>query len=272
MAPVKFDDLNKVAKSVLSDDYINMKSPFQFKAKQKACCGTVTTTVDLNQDGKNATSGVVSWKLSNPLGITGLNVDKFEYNKSGNMKFEGNIGKSIHKVDGLSVEFKTDLSDPLNKLTKGLTFTGVPDTQVKFETLIMKPDQFTAEVTRAQGPATVGVKVKGSNVDVGMRVSTHGLFASLVATKGFSEFEGAAHYKVNKALEVAATATKGGKGIEATGGIKFTLNDVLSLKAKADNKNVVTALATYKPAKGFTVHSGASFGKNIEYGVQVNIE
>lgn len=272
MAPVKFDDLNKVAKSVLSDDYINLGSPFQFKAKQKACCGTVTTTVDLNQDGKNATSGVVSWKLSNPLGITGLNVDKFEYNKSGGMKFEGNISKSIHKVDGLSVEFKTDLTDPLNKLKKGVTYTGLPDTQVKFETTVLKPDAFTAEVTRAQGPATVGVKVAGSNVDVGMRVSMSGLFASLVVTKGFSTFEGAAHYKVNKTLEVAATAEKSKKGVSATGGIKFVLNDALTLKAKADDKGVATALATYKPAKGFTVHSGASFGKDTSYGVQVSIE
>lgn len=272
MAPVKFDDLNKVAKSVLSDDYINMTSPFQFKAKQKVCCGAVTTTVDLNQEGKNATSGVVSWKLSNPLGLNGLAVDKFEYNKNGGMKFEGTLNKSIHKVDGLSVEFKTDLQAPLAKLKKGITYTGLTDTQVKFETQVLKPDAFTAEVTRVQGPATIGAKVAGSNVDVGMRMSVSGLFASVVVTKGFSTFEGAVHYKVNKALEVAALATKDNKGVGATGGIKFVLNDNLTLKAKATDKGVATALATYKPAKGFTVHSGASFGKDVSYGMQLSIE
>lgn len=272
MAPVKFDDLNKVAKSVLSDDYINMQSPFQFKAKQKVCCGTVTTTVDLNQEGKNATSGVISWKLSNPMGINGLAVDKFEYNKSGGMKFEGTLNKSLHKVDGLSVEFKTDLQDPLGKLKKGITYTGISDTQVKLEAPILKPDAFTAEVTRVLGPATVGAKVAGANVDVGLRTSVSGLFASLVATKGFSTFEGALHYKLNKDLEVAAVATKDGKGIGATGGIKFVLNDAMTLKAKATDKGVATALATYKPAKGFTVHSGVSFGKDVSYGVQLNIE
>lgn len=271
MAPVKFDDLNKVAKSVLSDDYINMGSPFQFKAKQKVPCGTVTTTVDLNQDGKNATSGVVSWKLSNPMGISGLAVDKFEYNKSGGMKLEGTVNKSIHKVEGLSVEFKTDLKE-LSKLKKGITYTGLADTQVKFETAILKPDAFTAEVTRVQGPATVGAKVVGSNVDVGLRMSVSGLFTSLVVTKGFSSFEGAAHYKVNKNLEVAAIATKDGKGVGAIGGIKFVLNDAMTLKAKATDKGVAHVLATYKPAKGFTVHSGASFGKDVSYGVQLNIE
>jgi hypothetical protein len=274
MAPVKFDDLNKVAKSVLSDDYINMGSPFQFKAKQKVCCGTVTTTVDLNQQGKeggNSTSGVVSWKLSNPLGITGLAVDKFEYNKSGGMKFEGTVNKSIHKVDGLAVEFKTDLTDPLGKLKKGITYTGLADTQVKFETAVLKPDAFTAEVTRVQGPATIGAKVAGTNVDVGLRVSMSGLFASLVVTKGFQEFEGAAHYKVNNTLEVAALAKKG-KAVSVEGGIKFALNDALTLKAKATDKGVATALATYKPAKGFTVHSGATFGEKVSYGLQLNIE
>lgn len=272
MAPVKFDDLNKTAKSVLSDDYINMGSPFQFKAKQKVCCGTVTTTVDLNQDGKNATSGVVSWKLSNPMGINGLSVDKFEYNKNGGMKFEGTLNNSLHKVKGLAVEFKTDLKDPLGNLKKGITYTGLPDTQVKFETAVLKPDQFTAEVTRVQGPATIGAKVKGSNVDVGMRVGMNGFFTSLVATKGFSTFEGAIHYKVKDTLEVAALATKSNDGVSATGGIKFVLNDTLTLKAKATDKGVATALATYKPAKGFTVHSGASFGKDVSYGVQLNIE
>jgi len=272
MAPVKFDDLNKVAKSVLSDDYINMGSPFQFKAKQKVCCGAVTTTVDLNQEGKNATSGVVSWKLSNPMGINGLAVDKFEYNKTGGMKFEGTLSKSIHKVDGLSVEFKTDLQEPLNKLKKGITYTGLTDTQVKFETQVLKPDAFTAEVTRVQGPATIGAKVAGSNVDVGMRMSVSGIFASLVVTKGFSTFEGAVHYKVNKALEVAALATKNNKGVGATGGIQFVLNDNLTLKAKATDKGEASALATYKPAKGFTVHSGATFGKDVSYGMQLSIE
>lgn len=273
MAPVKFDDLSKVAKSVLNDDYIG-KSPFQFKAKQKVCCGTVTTTVDLNQDGKegNKTSGVVSWKLSNPLGITGLAVDKFEYSKEGNMKFEGTVNKSIHKVDGLAVEFKTDLADPLGKLKKGITYTGLADTQVKFETAVLKPEAFTAEVTRVQGPATIGAKVAGTNVDVGLRMSVSGLFMSLVVTKGFQEFEGAAHYKVNNTLEVAATAVKGSKGVSATGGIKFALNDALTLKAKATDKGVATALATYKPAKGFTVHSGATFGEKVSYGLQLNIE
>lgn len=273
MAPVKFDDLNKVAKSVLSDDYINLKdSPFQFKAKQKVCCGAVTTTVDLNQQEGNATSGVVSWKLSNPLGINGLAVDKFEYNKNGGMKFEGTLSKDIHKVDGLSVEFKTDLTDPLGKLKKGITYTGLPDTQVKFETAVLKPDAFTAEVTRVQGPATIGAKVQGTNVDVGLRVSMSGLFASVVATKGFQAFQGAVHYKVNKSLEVAAIADKSKGGVTATGGIKFALNDALTLKAKATDKGEATALATYKPAKGFTVHSGASFGSKVSYGVQLNIE
>ena len=52
---------------------------------------------------------------------------------------------TIHKVEGFSVEFKTDLKD-LSKLKKGITYTGLADTQVQFEAAILKPDAFTAEV------------------------------------------------------------------------------------------------------------------------------
>merc|ERR1719506_3090602 len=127
-----------------------MGTPFQFKAKQKAdgVGGTVTTTVDL----KDKTSTSVSLKVPTAFAIKGFNVDKFEYNKSGGMKFEAVIDAGLHKVDGLTVDLKTDLADPMNKLVKGVTYTGFKDTQVKFETKVLKPDAFTAEVTRVQGP------------------------------------------------------------------------------------------------------------------------
>merc|ERR1711971_935961 len=125
------------------------------------------------------TSTSVSLKVPTAFAIKGFNVDKFEYNKSGGMKFEAVVDAGLHKVDGLTVDLKTDLADPMNKLVKGVTYTGFKDTQVKFETKVLKPDAFTAEVTRVQGPATIGAKIAGSNVDVGLRMSVSGLFTSL---------------------------------------------------------------------------------------------
>lgn len=270
MAPVKFDDLNKVAKSVLNDDYLNMGTPFTFKAKQKAdgIGGTVTTTVDL----KDKTSTSVSWKLPSAFAIKGFNVDKFEYNKSGGMKFEAVIDKSLHKVDALSVDLKTDLTDPMGKLVKGATYTGIKDTQVKFETKVLDPKAFTAEITRTVCPAVVGVKVSGGNVDVGARASVSGLFASLVVTKGFSTFEAMCQYKVNNNLEVAAQAKKDPKSVSATGGIKFAVNSDVTVKAKVSDKGDATAALIYKLAKGMTVTGGANYGKALSYGVQLSVE
>lgn len=277
--PVKFDDLNKVAKSVLNDDYVNMGSPFQFKAKQKAdgVGGTVTTTVNL----KDKTSTSVSWKLPSAFAVKGFNVDKFEYNKDGGMKFEAIIDKSLHKVDGLTVDLKTDLSDPMNKLVKGVTFTGIPDTQLKFETKVLQPNAFTAEVTRTLSPAVVGVKVQGSNIDLGARGSVSGLFASLLVTKQFSTYETMLQYKVNPTLEVAASATKDAKAMTALAGIKYILPNDITLKAKVSGKSDatsaalttdVTAAVIYKAGKGMTVTGGAAYGKALSYGVQVSVE
>lgn len=271
MAPVKFDDLSKVAKSVLNDDYVNMGTPFQFKAKQKAdgVGGTVTTTVDL----KDKTSASISWKLPSALAIKGFNVDKFEYNKSGGMKFEAVIDKNLHKVDGLAVELKTDLADPMNKLVKGVTYTGIKDTQVKFETKVLEPNRFTAEITRSIcSPVVVGVKVCEGNVDVGARGTLSGLFTSLVVTKGFSTYEAMCQYKVNNNLEVAASAKKDPKSVSALGGIKYTLNSDMTVKAKVSDKGEATAALIYKVGKGFTVTSGAAFGKDLSYGVQLSVE
>lgn len=277
--PVKFDDLNKVAKSVLNDDYVNMGSPFQFKAKQKAdgVGGTVTTTVDL----KDKTSTSVSWKLPSAFAVKGFNVDKFEYNKNGNMKFEAVIDKTLHKVEGLTVDLKTDLSDPMAKLVKGVTFTGIKDTQLKFETKVLQPNAFTAEVTRTVCPAQVGVKVAGGNIDLGARGTVSGIFASLLVTKGFSTYETMFQYKVNPTLEVAASATKDPKSMSALAGFKYALNNDVTLKAKVSGKSdatsaamatTATAAVIYKAAKGMTVTGGAAFGKALSYGVQISVE
>jgi len=271
MAPVKFDDLSKVAKSVLSDDYVNPKT-CQFKAKQKAdgVGGTVTTTVDL----KDKTSTSVSWKLPSAFAIKGFNIDKFEYNKSGGLKFEAVIDKNLHKVDALTVDLKTDFSNPLNNFVKGVTYTGIKDTQVKFETKVLSPEAFTAEITREVSPAVVGVKVSGgTKVDVGARGTLSGLFSSLVVTDKFSTFEAMCQYKVNKNLEVAAMAKKDTKSVSALGGIKFTNND-MTVKAKVSDKGEATAALIYKAGKGLTVTGGAAFGngKDLSYGVQLSVE
>jgi len=66
MAPVKFDDIPKVANEVLNDDY--QVSGYVFKAKQKTSWGgaVLSTQVDLFQDKSVATPAKLAWKLLHP--------------------------------------------------------------------------------------------------------------------------------------------------------------------------------------------------------------
>merc|ERR1711972_457235 len=87
MAPVKFDDIPKVANEVLNDDY--QVSGYVFKAKQKTSWGgsVLSTQVDLFQE-KCATPAKLAWKLPAPFGRTAFCVDKFEMDKGGKFKLE----------------------------------------------------------------------------------------------------------------------------------------------------------------------------------------
>jgi len=273
--PVKFDDLNKVAKSVLNDDY--KTSGNEFKAKQKVACGAVvTTTVDLKPKAKDvvSTPATVSLKLPNPVGMKGLTIDKLEYNAGGNYKLECSVNKSLLKVDGLAVDIKSDLQD-VGKISKAFTFTGVKDTQVKFETKPLNPADFTFEVTRDFAPVTVGLKCGKNNAtapDVGLRLTQSGVFASLVATGQFKKFEAMAQYKIDK-VELAAAATKAGSGVDFVVGLGYKHDGKSSVKAKVTDKGAVQATVKYVPCAGVTMLGGASYSKSGQtFGFSCQIE
>jgi len=273
--PVKFDDLNKVAKSVLNDDY--KTSGNEFKAKQKVSCGAVlTTTVDLKPKGKDpvSTPATVSLKLPNPMGVKGLSVDKLEYNAGGNYKLECGLDKTLHKVDGLAVDIKSDLTD-LGKVTSGLTFNGIKDTTVKLELKPLDPSNLTFELTRDQGPMTVGLKCGKANAtkpDVGVRLTQSGVFASLLATGQFKKFEAMAQYKVDK-IDLAASATKAGSGLDFVVGLGYKHDGKSSLKAKVTDKGAIQATVKYSPSAGVTFLGGASYSKSGQsFGFSCQIE
>jgi hypothetical protein len=278
MAPVKFDDLNKVAKGILTDDY-SKGYGHEFKAKQKvdSLGAVLTTTVAI--DGKKGKDGVstpatVSLKLPKPFGVGGITIDKLEYNKSGDWKLEAAFDKALLSVDGLSMDLKSDLVDT-TKISTGATFTGIKDTQLKFET---KPftQEFTFECTRSQGPATVGVKCTQKNYaapDLGLRITQSGIFASLLVTDAFKTFEAHAHYKLTDSLDLALTAKQGGKSPTGGLGVAFKMDANTTIKAKADMAGVVETTTKYSCCKGvnFLLH-GKYGGGAFDYGLAVNIE
>jgi hypothetical protein len=280
MPPVKFEDLNKVAKGVLIDDYSKTYG-HEFKAKQKVdsidAVVTTTVTLDAKKDGGKtaSTPATVSLKLPKPFGVAGITIDKFEYNKTGDFKLESSFDKALLSVDGLTVDLKSNLVDT-KAISTGATFTGIADTQLKFETKPFKQD-FAFEATRIQGPATLGLKCDQSNFqtpDLGLRISQSGVFASLLVTGGFKTFEAHGHYAVTDALDVAVNAKQEGKkGISVTAGVAFQLNAETTIKAKVDEKGSVETITKYSPKKGLTfLLAGKYAGGEPGYGLAVNIE
>merc|ERR1712050_627931 len=122
---------------------------------------TLSGAVDLF--GKDcATPSKLTWKFPKPFGVAGLSIDKLEMDQKGKFKMEAVMDKTLHHVDNLKFEVKSDCEN-LAKTSVGFTFTGIADTQVKFET---KQDmKFTAEVTRSlNANATLGVKLGAASV------------------------------------------------------------------------------------------------------------
>merc|ERR1712146_516458 len=131
------------------------------------------------------------------------------------------------------------------------------------------------ELTRTQGPATIGIKAAANAIakpDVGARVSVSGLFASLIASEGFQKFEVMSEYKVNDQLDAACSVTKDAKGVAGTAGITYTHDSVTTLRAKASNAGVVEAVLSYSPSKGMKFHAGGKYDtgkKSAAYGLSL---
>eukprot|EP00747_Dinoflagellata_sp_TGD_P165485 gnl/TRDRNA2_/TRDRNA2_186804_c0_seq1.p1 gnl/TRDRNA2_/TRDRNA2_186804_c0~~gnl/TRDRNA2_/TRDRNA2_186804_c0_seq1.p1 ORF type:complete len:281 (-),score=83.11 gnl/TRDRNA2_/TRDRNA2_186804_c0_seq1:193-1035(-) len=278
-APVKFDDIPKVANDVLNDDY--QTAGFQLKAKQKTNWdgAVATTTVDLETLSKGSTnSSKLSWKFPKPFGLAGLSIDKLEMDKAGKFKLECVADKGLHKVADLKLEVKSDLVDPAKAVT-GITFTGLKDQMVKFETKPMKPDDFTAEATRKIGLFTVGLKFGAANLtkpDLGVRCLSGPYFASLLVKEKFSVFSLNAFYKVNADAKVACAYEQGGKKSgNFSVGLAYALKPGTTLKAKLQQDQSVSASVKHDLAKGLTITKGVKYDTksgSYTYGLQVSVE
>lgn len=276
--PVKFGDLQKKAADVLNEDH--QTKGFTIKSKQKTSWdGAVLTTACDLFSGKEeiTTPGKVTWKFPKPAGFSGISIDKFEIDKKGGMKLEAVSDSSLHKIKDLKVEFKSDLKD-MSAITKGITFTGIKDTQIKAEIQPLNLKKFSAEVTRSVGDlATVGVKFGGAGVpDVGLNVSKGPVFAAVTAGAGFTVFNVYGLYTVSDKLKVAATFAQGGKksGAFSAGG-SFAVQKGTSLKAKIDHEQNASVTLKHELSKGVTILAGAGYAVpkgGLSYGLQVSVE
>jgi len=276
MAPVKFDDIPKTATEVLNDDF--KTSGYEFKAKQKTTWdgAVVTSTFDLFPSNSDVmTPAKLTWKLPSPLKTNFVSIDKLEMDKGGKLKLEASSDKVYEK---LKVDAKSDLKDPA-KVTAGLTYSGVPDTLLKFETAPMNPQAFTAEITRAAGQVTFGAKFGLKNItapDLGARFAQGPFFGSLLCKEKLSTFTASACYKVSPEVKCAGTVDYGGKKTgQFSVGIGYDVVKGTKLKLKVQHDQSISFSVKHDVAKGFTVLAGGKFNaqkKDYSYGLSLSVE
>merc|ERR1711972_865775 len=206
-------------------------------------------------------------------GITAFSVDKLELDKGGKLKLEASSGKLY---PGLKVDYKSDLED-VNKVVVGHTYTGLKDTQLKLEHKLMKPQDFTGEVTYSAGIATCGVKFtsaipSGGIPDFGVRFLSGPFFCSLLAKEKFGAFSAHGFYKATPDIKCAATYQHGGK---ASGNFTLGLSYKGLYKVKVAQDQSICCSVKHSVAKGFTLLTGAKYSckkGDYSYGVQLSIE
>jgi len=280
MAPVKFDDIPKVATEVLNDDY--QVSGYVLKAKQKTKMGNsvLSTQVDF-QDKGTATPAKLAWKIPAPLATFGMGghcIDKLEMDKAGKFKLE--TTSSYQNYPGLKVNCKSDLVDK-SSISVGCTYTGLKDTQLKFEGRLFRQKDMSqvcnGEATYSFCPAaTCGLKFNGLILggllpDVGLRLVSGPLFCSVLAKEEFKSFSAAAHYKANPDLRCAAVCNYSKKGTNVTVGCSYKG----LYKVKVTQDQTISCSAKHAVAKGFTLLGGASYSVpkgSLSYGLQLSIE
>jgi len=275
MGPVKFDDLPKVAKDILNEDY--KSAGYEFKAKQKigSTGALVTTTVDASIPAKKdvvATPAKVTLKFPTAFGLKGFTVDKLDYTKAGAWALETKLDKGLHTVDGLEIAIKSDLADA-QKVSTALTFTRIANTRVALTTKPFNPADVNFEASySASKDITLGLKAGTKNLtepDIGLRLTFGGVFAALSATNKFKTFEVMAHYSPVDALDLAISAKKDGAKLPVTVGLKYALNKETSIKAKVSDAGDVNVAVKYKPTAGFTMVAG---GNQKGFGLSLQIE
>lgn len=273
MAPVKFDDLQKVATEELNDDY--QTSGYVLKAKQKTSLSGVVLSHQVDFfDKSHPTPAKITWKIPKVAGGR-VSIDKLEMDKGGNFKFEASSDKLYPK---LKVDCKSDLKS-INKVSLGCSYIGVPDAQMKFECKAMKPTEFNGEAMYAKGIATCGVKfnnaiLKGGLPDVGLRVRSGPLFCAVVAKDQFGAINAAGAYKACPDVNCAAS----GSYVMKTKDTNFTVGMSYRglLKAKVSQDQSVCLSAKHSFAKGFTMIGGLKYSvKNrslTSWGLQLSVE
>jgi len=281
MSATKFDDIAKVVKDALEEDYTT--TGCQFKLKKKTGFHDAAIEAVINH---GSTPGCVKLKLPKPFGISAFNIDKFEFKDSGKIRVETSSTWAEKHVPGLTIECKKDADNVFDALVNtcdsipqnlsvGFTYTGLADTQIKAETKLSDVNQFTAEVMRTVKDSKLGVKFNSRNhPDLGFSHTQGHAFVALVAKQCANvRLNGAYTFDDKTKLAVACNVHGADQGQFAVG-VERKVAEGWTLKTKVEKDRSLTASLKRKSG-GVSLLSGVKIsesGKSCAYGFQCIVE
>jgi voltage-dependent anion channel protein 2 len=267
---MKFSDISKPSKDLLSDDYTS-----SFTLKSKSSAGPIGVTIETD---RAPSTGSLSSKVGLKFAYAGLNFDKLQAKADGSNVLE----TSLVPCTGCKLTFKANKGADLGvEYTAGkMTTTGSLD--------VLNMSKFNTSTCIGVSP---GINVGGdltynisgdkaglASYNVGASYATGPLFASATSSAKFSQFNVGVLYKVNPDLSLASSTTHSSAkkcDILAFGGSYSGLGSLGTVKAKVGSNGVTSACVIKEiyPKVNLTA-SGAISGTDLstfKYGFGVSM-
>jgi len=262
---LKFSDMAKGPKDLLTDDYTNNVT---LKCKKNAGPAAITIETDRGNDG------ALSSKIGMKFNAYGLSVDKLQFKADGGMVLE----TSMSRPNGLKVAFKGSKgADVCVDYKNGNIYaTGVLDVKdmSKFSTSACVG---LANGMKLGGSMTYGLSGKNTGFtgfNAGGSYGSGPISASLTSSSKFSQFNVDAMYKVNNDLSLASSTTHSKDkafDLMAVGGA-YKVPKVGTFKAKVGSNGILSASLVGDIASKVTLTGSASIstsGENFKYGLGI---
>ncbi|KAL7545222.1 hypothetical protein ACHAWF_008581 [Thalassiosira exigua] len=232
---MKFSDISKPSKDLLSDDYT---SSLTLKCKGKA--GPVGVTIETER----SKAGTLSSKVGGKFAYAGLNFDKVQHKADGSHVLE----TSLVPCKGCKMTFKANKGADLGfEYTAGaVTTTGSLDV-LGMSKLSTSTCIGVAPGTNVGGDLSYnlsGDKAGLASYNVGASYASGPLFASMTSASKFSQFNVGVMYKVNDDLSLASSTTHSSSktcDVLAIGGSYTGLGSLGTVKAKLGSNGVTSA-------------------------------
>ena len=266
---MKFNDISKPSKDLLSDDYTNSMT---LKCKGKA--GPIGVTIETERSA----AGTLSSKVGGKFAYAGLNFDKLQAKADGSNVLE----TSLVPMAGCKMTFKANKGADLGvEYTAGsVTTTGSLD--------VLNMSKLSTSTCIGVAP---GINVGGdlsynisgdkaglSSYNIGASYATGPLFASVTSASKLSQFNVGVLYKVNSDLSLASSTTHSSAktcNVLAIGGSYSGLANVGTIKAKVGSNGITSACVVREvaPKVNLTASgsiSGADFS-TLKYGIGITM-